>query len=166
MRIDCIRIGAVRICLALMLGLLLVSGYVVTPILFDKSGSSEIAGMLAGQLFHTANSGLLILAVAVAFFWFRMASAGIRTGKLRWLLLLAVALMVVVNEFALTPILADLKQQIGDVSSVPEDDSRRQLFKMWHGAASLLHLLTTLCTGLLVALGTGSTRCKPEAEEL
>ena len=165
MRIDCIRVGATRICLALMLGLLLVSGYVVTPILFDKAGSSEIAGMLAGQLFHTANSGLLILAVAVAFFWFRMASAGIRVGKLRCLLLLAVALMVAANEFALTPILADLKQQIGDMSSVSKDDPQRQLFGMWHGAASLLHLLTTLCAGLLVALGTGSARCKQEPEE-
>jgi len=165
MRIDCIRIGAVRICLALMLGLLLVSGYVVTPILFDKAGSSEIAGMLAGQLFHTANSGLLILAVAVAFFWFRMASAGIRAGKLRWLLLLAIALMVVVNEYSLTPILADLKQQMGIIKQVPEDNPQRQLFKMWHGAASLLHLLTTLCAGLLVALGTGSRRPKSEPEE-
>lgn len=165
MRIDCIRIGAVRVCLALMLGLLLVSGYVVTPILFDKADSAEMAGMLAGQLFHVANSGLLLLAVAVAFFWFRMASAGISIGKLRWLLLLAVALMVAVNEFALTPILADLKQQIGSISRAPENDPQRQLFGMWHGAASLLHLLTTLCAGLLVALGTGPTSCKPVSEQ-
>jgi hypothetical protein len=164
MRIDCIRIGAVRVCLALMLGLLLVPGYVVTPVLF-KAGNSEIAGMLAGQLFHIANSGLLLLAVAVAFFWFRMASAGISIGKLRWLLLLAVALMVAVNEFALASILADLKQQTGAVSQLPEDDPRRQLFNMWHGAASLLHLLTTLCAGLLVALGTGPTSCKPVSEQ-
>jgi hypothetical protein len=165
MKIDCIRIGAVRVCLALMLGLLLVSGYVVTPILFDKAGSVEMAGMLAGQLFHVANSGLLLLAVAVAFFWFRMASAGISIGKLRWLLLLAVALMVAVNEFALASILADLKQQIGSISSAPEDDPQRQLFNMWHGAASLLHLLTTLCSGLLVALGTGPASCKPVLEK-
>lgn len=165
MRIDCIRIGAVRICLALMLGLLLVSGYVVTPILFDKAGSAEMAGMLAGQLFHVANSGLLLLALAIAFFWFRMASTGITIGKLRCLLLLAVALMVVANEFALTPILAELKQQIGVISNVPEDDPRRQSFGLWHGAASVLHLLTTLCAGLLVALGTGSTHCKPVSEK-
>jgi hypothetical protein len=164
-KIECIRIGAVRICLALMLGLLLVPGYVVTPVLFDKAGSSEMAGMLAGQLFHIANSGLLLLAFAVAFFWFRMVSAGISIGKLRWLLLLAVALMVAVSEFALAGILADLKEQIGAVSLLPEDGPQRQLFKMWHGAASLLHLLTTLCAGLLVALGTGSTRCKPVSEK-
>ncbi len=164
MKIECIRIGAARICLALMLGLLLVSGYVVTPILFDKAGSAEMAGMLAGQLFHIANSGLLLLAIAVAFFWFRMASAGISIGKLRWLLLLTVVLMVVANEFALAPVMADLKQQMGVISRVPEDDPRRQLFGMWHGAASLLHMLTTLCAGLLVALGTGSTSCKPISE--
>ena len=165
MRIDCIRIGAVRICLALMLGLLLVPGYVITPILFAKAGSTEVAGMLAGQFFHVANSGLLLLAAAVAFFWFRMASKENCIGKLRWSLLLAVALMVAVNEFALASILADLKQQMGAVNRVPEDDPRRELFGMWHGAASLLHLLTTLCAGLLVALGTGPTSCKPVSEK-
>ena len=74
-------------------------------------------------------------------------------------------LMVAVNEFALASILADLKQQTGAVSQLPEDDPRRQLFNMWHGAASLLHLLTTLCAGLLVALGTGPTSCKPVSEQ-
>ena len=68
MKLECIRIGATRICLALMLGLLLVMGYVVTPVLFASAGSVEIAGLLAGKLFHVANSGLLLLAVAVALF--------------------------------------------------------------------------------------------------
>jgi len=160
-KIDCIRIAAVRACLALILGLLLVPGYVVTPILFDTAGGSELAGSLAGQMFHVANFGLLLLAAAVAFFWFRMASAGSHIGKLRWYLLLAVALAVAVNEFALASILADLKQQMGVITLVPEDDSRRQMFRIWHGASSILHLLTTLCAGLLVALGAQSSRHKP-----
>jgi hypothetical protein len=165
MKIECIRIGAVRICLALMLGLLLVSGYIVTPVLFARAGSTEMAGMLAGQLFHVANSGLLLLAAAVAFFWFRTARAGSRTGKLQWSLLLALALMVAVNEFVLASILADLKQQMGVIDRLPENDPQRELFGVWHGAASLLHLLSTLCAGLLVALGAGPAGCKPVPEE-
>jgi hypothetical protein len=164
MKVECIRIAAVRICLALMLGLLLVPGYMATPVLFARA--TEMAGMLAGQLFHVANSGLLLLAASVAFFWFRTAQAGPYIGRLRWSLLLAVALMVAVNEFALASILADLKQQMGVIDRVPEDDSQRELFGMWHGVASLLHLLSTLCAGLLVALGARPVRCKLVSEEI
>jgi hypothetical protein len=165
MKVECLRIGAVRICLALMLGLLLVSGYIVTPVLFAKAGSTEMAGMLAGQLFHVANSGLLLLAASVAFFWFRTTQAGTRIGKLQWSLLLAVALMVAVNEFVLASILADLKQQMGVIDRVPGNDPQRELFGVWHGAASLLHLLSTLCAALLVALGARPAGCKPAFEE-
>ena len=94
-----------------------------------------------------------------------MGSTGKRIGKLRWLLLLAVALMVAVNEFSLAPVLADLKQQMGVVAQVPEDDARRQMFRIWHGAAAVLHLLTTLCAGVLVALGAHSPGREPVTEE-
>ena len=166
MKIECIRIGAIRVCLALMLGLLLVPGYVVTPVLFARAGSSQMAGMLAGQLFHIANSGLLLLAAAIAFFWFRMARAGKRIGKLQWSLLLAVVFMVAVNEFAVASMLADLKQQMGGViDRLSEDDPLRELFRIWHGAASLLHFLAMLCAGLLAALGPRSNGCKPLPSE-
>ena len=156
MRADCLRIGALRFCLAMMLGLLLVPGYVVTSVLFAKAGSSAVAGMLAGHLFHVANMGLLLLAAAVAVFWLRLAGEGKRIGRLRWLLLATIALLVALNEFVLAVRIEALTAQVGAVAELAVDDPVRQTFRIWHGAASLLHLLATLAAALLTALGTHS----------
>jgi len=62
----CLQSGAVRLFLALMLGLLFVPGYVVTPVLFAEAGSRVLAGHLAGQLFHIANGAILVMAFLIA----------------------------------------------------------------------------------------------------
>ena len=160
MRAACIRIGALRLCLAMMLGLLIVPGYVLTSVLFAKAENSAVAGMLAGHVFHVANIGLLLLAAAVASFWLRMQ----QIGKLRWLLLAAIILMVAVNEFAMAPKIEALRSQVGVVAELAEDDPRRQTFRIWHGAASLLHMLSSLCAVLLTALGP-SRSCKSPSGE-
>ena len=156
MRVDCLRVGALRFCLAMMLGLLVVPGYVVTSVLFAKAESSAVAGMLAGHLFHVANLGLLLLAAAVAFFWMRLAGEGKGIGRLRWSLLAAIALLVALNEFAMAPKIESMTAQIGAVADLAENDPRRQTFRIWHGAASLMHLLATLAAVVLTALGAYS----------
>jgi len=152
-RVDCIRVGAVRLCLALMLGLLAVSGYVVAPVLFAKAGSHALAGSLAGAIFHLANLGLIFLAAAVTVFWLRMARSGMPIGRLRWLLLLALAVLVAVNEFGITPVIVGLKGQMGPIDLVAHDDPLRKLFGIWHGVSAVLHLLATLFAVVLVGLG-------------
>ena len=165
MKVDCLRIGALRLCLAMMLGLLVVPGYVVTSVLFAKAESSAVAGMLAGHLFHVANMGLLLLAVAVAFFWMRLAGEGKTIGRLRWLLLAAIALLVALNEFVMAAKIESLTAQVGAVAELAEDDPMRQTFRIWHGAASLMHLLATLAAVLLAALGTHSAAHRAPAGE-
>jgi len=155
-RVSCFRVGAVRLCLALMLGLLAVSGYVVAPVLFARAGSHALAGMLAGQIFHIANIGIVFLAASVTVFWLRMARSGMKIGRLRWLLLLAVAVLVAINEFGITPVIVDLKAQMGPIDQVPHDDPVRKLFGMWHGVSAVLHLLATLLAVVLVGLGASS----------
>jgi len=153
MKGECMRIGAVRLGLALMLALLVVPGYVVAPVLFAKAGSASLAGMLAGKIFHVANISILLLAFSVAFFWKRMQGRYTNRNRWRWLLLLVVAVLVAVNEFALSPIMADLKLQMGPIEDVARDDPQRQLFGMWHGLSAIIHLLATMMTVLLVAMG-------------
>ncbi len=168
MRVDCIRVGAVRLCLALMLGLLAVSGYVVVPVLFAKAGSHALAGSLAGHIFHIANMGIVFLAAAITVFWLRMARSGIKIGRLRWLLLLAVAILVAVNEFGITPVIVDLKAQMGPIDLVAHDDPLRKLFGIWHGVSAVLHLLTTLFAVVLVGLGAlpaDKSGCHPGSGE-
>ena len=153
MKVQCIRIGSVRLCLALMLGLLAVSGYVVAPVLFAKAGSVSTAGMLAGEIFHVANFGLMLLSAAVAMLWFSMRNGGFQIGRIRWLLLIALAVLIVGNEFAVSPILADLKAEIGPMDMVSRDDPLRQKFGMWHGVSAVIHLGAAIAAALMVALG-------------
>jgi len=152
------RAGAVRICLALMLGLLVVPGYVVVPILFEHAGSRALAGGLAGHIFHVSNFSILGLSLAVALLW---VWAGY-SYRMLWGLLLAIALLVAVNEFWVAGVIGDLKAAMGSVEATPADDPLRKRFGMWHGISSTLHLMTSmLALGLLVSNGShrGGTVC-------
>ncbi len=156
MRAECLRIGAMRLCLALMLGLLVVSGYVVAPQLFAHADSHAMAGMLAGHIFHLANSGVLILGVALLTFWLRVG----QKSRVRWGLLTGLLLLVAANEFAVAPWIAALKTEAGSITQLAADDPLRARFGMWHGISAIIHLLASLLATLLVALGAGGA-CKP-----
>ncbi len=149
MRIECVRGGAVRLCLALMLGLLVVSGYVVAPVLFAKAGSSTEAGRLAGEIFHVVNLGVLLMAIAVGSFWLRIK----KIARSNWIFLVLVLMFIAMNEYAVSPFLADLKETAGSIDSLTVDDPRRAEFSLWHGVSAIFHLLATLCAAFLVMLG-------------
>lgn len=161
MSMDCIRIGSVRLCLALILGLLVVSGYVVVPVLFAKAGSHALAGLLVGQIFHLANLVLIFLAAAVMVFWLRMSKSGMVLGRLRWALLLIVVVLVAGNEYGITPVIVDLKARMGPIDLVAADDPLRKLFGIWHGVSALIHMFAAIAAALLVALGAARSG-KPE----
>ncbi len=149
MNVSCLRFGAVRLALALMLALLVVPGYVAAPILFSQLQGRALAGQLAGAMFELGNRTILILALAVALFWVRRGAGG-----LRWGLLAALGLLVGVNEFGLRPHLQDLKQVMGAIDTVPAADPARRAFALWHGISATLHLLASLAAALLVAVGS------------
>ncbi|MDQ6992647.1 MAG: DUF4149 domain-containing protein [Mariprofundus sp.] len=142
------RVGALRICLALMLALLVVPGYIVAPALFAGAGSQALAGELAGTIFHISLLSLLFLAASVAAFWLRMEA-----GRSRWVLLLLLSLLVAINAFALAPIMAELKVQMGPIDLVAKEDPQRQLFGLYHGISAILHLLSSFIAIALVAIG-------------
>jgi len=153
----CLRAGTLRLSLALMLGLLVVAGYLVAPLLFKYAGSQQLAGMLAGHIFHTANLGILLLAVAVGSFWLRME----RQGRLRWGLLIALAVLVAANEFGLAPKMAALKEAMGPIDQLAKDDPQRAAFGILHGISAVLHLLATLAAAWLTAVGSShGASCK------
>ncbi len=149
MRLECFRGASIRLCLALILGLLVVSGYVVAPLLFAKATSPAEAGRLAGELFHLVNLGVLLMAVAVGSFWMCMQEI----ARSNWMLLLALLLLIAVNEYAVAPLLADLKAAAGQIDALSADDPGRQEFAIWHGVSAVMHLLATVVAALLVMLG-------------
>jgi len=145
----CVRGGAVRILLALMFGLLVVSGYVVAPILFAKMGSSHEAGRLAGEIFHVVNSGVVFIAIAVAAFWFRMKSI----SKFNWGLLLVLASLAAINEYGISPMITELKLAAGPIDQLADDDPLRKAFGMWHGVSAVIHLLASIAAAILLLMG-------------
>jgi len=145
----CIRGSAVRLMLALILGLLAVSGYVVAPILFAKAGSVSEAGRLAGEIFHMVNLGVLLMTVAVGSFWLRIKDI----SKSNWILLALLLLLVAINAYGVSPVLAELKAAAGPVDALSADDPKRMQFGMWHGISAVLHLLETIAAAMLVMLG-------------
>ena len=146
---GCIRAAAVRLALAMMLGLIVVSGYVVTPLLFAKLATSAEAGRVAGELFHLVNVGVLILAAAVAGFWIRIKEL----GRLNWSMLTAVVLLLALNEFILFPQLAEIKALLGPIDQLAADDVRRSEFGTLHGVSAMIHLLAAVASTILVMLG-------------
>lgn len=160
----CVRGAAVRLMLALMFGLLVVSGYVVAPILFAKAGSSHEAGRLAGEIFHVVNNGVIIMAVAVAAFWFRMKSV----TKLNWGMLLVLGSLVAINEYGVFPMIAELKLAAGPIDALADDDPLRQTFGMWHGVSAVIHLLASIVAAILLLMGVhkrGNCHSKESCKE-
>ena len=145
----CVQGAAVRLLLALIFGLLVVSGYVVAPILFAKIGSSHEAGRLAGEIFHVVNLGVIFMAVAVAAFWFRMKSV----SKMKWGLLLVLGALAGLNEYGVSPIIHELKLAIGPIDHLAENDPHRAEFGMWHGISAVIHLLASIFAAALLLMG-------------
>jgi len=146
---QCVRAGAVRVLLALILGLLVVSGYVAPPILFAKAASTHEAGRLAGEIFHVVNLGIIFMAVAVAAFWLRMR----QVSRLNWGVLIVLAALAGINEFGVAPILAELKLAAGPIDQLADGDPLKARFGMWHGVSAVIHLISTLLALFLLLAG-------------
>jgi len=138
-----IHFSGLKLCWALMLGLLVVPAYVVAPMLFSQLESAQ-AGLVAGKIFHVSNLAILILSVAALIFCYR-----IQVKKTTWYMLISVFILVAINVFGISTMMAMIKTEVGDISALPKDDSMRIMFGFWHGFGSILQLV---CTFLVVAL--------------
>lgn len=155
MKTKPIHYSGLRLSLALMLGLLVVPAYVVAPILFAELESAQ-AGLVAGKIFHTSNIAVLILGVAAAVFAYR-----IQVQKITWVLLGMVILMIAINAFAVSEMMAAIKTEAGDISALPKDDPLHLAFSFWHGIGSVMQLLSSL---FLIVLVMKSQRPKNKVE--
>ena len=149
-----LQYAGLKLSFALMLGLLVVPAYVVAPMLFTELESAT-AGLIAGKVFHISNLAILILAMASALFCYR-----IEVAKSTWYLLLSVFLLVAINVFGVSSVMAMIKVEAGDISSLASDDKLRFLFAFWHGLGSILQLISTLLMAALVM-----KKLSPESKE-
>lgn len=139
-----------RLLTTLWVGALWAIGYLAVPILFAHLDDRMLAGALAGRMFTALSYVGLVVGMAL------LAVLALRTEarwrRLRLAMVVLMLVLVVIGEFVIQPIMADLKAH-GLVAGSAEAKS----FALWHGVASILYLLNSLLGLLVVALGTGAT---------
>ncbi|MDD2743521.1 MAG: DUF4149 domain-containing protein [Rhodocyclaceae bacterium] len=116
-------------------------GYIAAPLLFASLSDRQLAGMVAGQLF--AIIGWVGLGCAAYLIMFLLSRQGGRFVKsaLFWLVLL-MALMSLVSQFGIQPLMAQLK-----ADAFPREVMEsvlRDRFATWHGVSSILYLIQSL----------------------
>ena len=115
-----------------------VVGLLVAPVLF-ASLNKVTAGMIAGTLFaYIAWVGLVCGVFLLADYIWRVGARGVREGTF-WLLV-GMLLCTVINHFAVSPIIADLKQSMNQAAEGLFGGG----FATWHAISSLIYLVQSL----------------------
>lgn len=128
--------------LTLWIGLLWGIGYLAVPVLFSSLDDRILAGMLAGKMFTAVS--FIGLGCGLALLLMSLGSRPLRNFRLPLLVLMLV--LVVIGEFVLQPMMAELKLQ-----GLVEGSDASARFGMLHGIASLLYLFNSVA-GLFLLL--------------
>ncbi len=136
-----------RIALTLWVGGMWVTGYLVAPMLFSTLEDRALAGMLAGRMFSAMSYvGLVCVGLLLLAHFQKNWLNGWRQWR-RWVLL-AMLLVIVIGEFVLQPMMAELKAQ-----GLDEGSAAQQRFGLLHGISSSLFLFNSLAGLALVIFG-------------
>ena len=136
-----------RLLLTLWIGGMWSVGYIVAPTLFAMLNDRSLAGAVAGQLFSIMSYiGLVAGGVLLSAQFYRAESLWYRNWRIGVLLLML--LVIVIGQFYLQPLMAELKT-VGLSDGI--DNARR--FGQLHGVASVLFLINSLLGLGLVVFG-------------
>ncbi len=130
-----------KILTVLWIGSLWTIGYMVTPTLFQMLEDRALAGMIAGRLFAIESYLGLFCGGALLLIEF-LAAPSPKRFNWRMGLLSGMLTIILVGQFAVQPMMAELKAQ--GLSQAPE-------FGRLHGVASVLYLVNSLLGLILVA---------------
>ena len=134
-----------KILLTIWVGGMWAIGYIVAPVLFQML-DKPVAGNVAGQLFTIMS--YIGLFASVALILNIVINQGFNTKHWQLLTLIAMFIIVVVGQFILQPMMAELKV-------VGLTELNRPEFGRLHGIASVLFLINSLAGLALVVAGLG-----------
>lgn len=121
-----------------------VIGILVTPVLFSML-DKVTAGMVAGKLFSAiAWVGLVCGVFLLADYVWRHGARGVKEAPF-WLLL-GMLVCTLINHFAVSPIIADLKRQM----NLAAEGLFGGGFATWHAISSLIYLAQSLLALLYI----------------
>jgi hypothetical protein len=138
-----------RLLTTLWVGALWAIGYLAVPILFAHLDDRILAGALAGRMFTALSYTGLVVGVSLLAVITLRREARWRRSRLMMVALMLV--VVVIGEFLIQPIMAELKSH-----GLVAGSSEARRFALWHGAASILYLCNSLLGLVVVALGNGA----------
>jgi len=122
-------------------------GYVAVPVLFQTLPDRMLAGFLAGKMFTlVAYIGMASACYLLTYYLNTYGRAALRHTVFQ--IVLSMLLLAVIVQFAIQPIMTDLKAQ-----ALPADvmhSAFADRFKMLHGVSSILYLLQSLLGVMLV----------------
>ncbi len=111
-------------------------GYLAVPILFATLDDRILAGLLAGKMFTAVSFIGLGCGFALLLMVVQGSQRAVRDSRV--LLLVLMLMLVVMGEFVLQPMMADLKAE-----GLIEGSEAAARFGMLHGVASLLYLVNS-----------------------
>lgn len=147
---TCWFTGIERVLLALWVGGLWVTGYLVVPTLFAVLDDRQTAGLLAGRIFQTMNY------VGLGIGTYLLISVLMSTGEQKlkeWRVwaLLVMLFLIMAAAFIIQPMMQELK-----IQGIAEGSAQASQFGRLHGVSSILFLINSVLGLLLV--GTGLRR--------
>lgn len=122
-------------------------GYVVVPTLFQMLPDRQLAGIVAGRLFTLLAYIGIVCAVYLLVYQFQQFGKAAYRRTL-FLIIATMLLLVLVGQFVLQPVLADLKAQV-----FPLDVMKSGLafqFRTWHAVSGILYMIQSLLGIVLV----------------
>ena len=136
-----------RLLLTLWIGGMWSVGYIVAPTLFSMLDDRALAGAVAGQLFTIMSFiGVVAAPVLLSAQLYHAETVWQRNWRV-WVLLLML-LLIVIGEFYLQPLMAELKS-----GGISEGSNNARRFGQLHGLASVLFLINSLLGLGLVVFG-------------
>jgi len=131
--------------LTIWVGSLLAIGYLAVPVLFHALDDRQLAGQLAGQMFHIVNLIGLLCGIILLLLAYAQHSQGFLRQR-RSYLIVAMLLLTLIAMFILQPQMEAIKAQVGwhDIAEL------KARFGQLHGVSSILYLLTSIMGVTLV----------------
>ena len=145
-----------RLLTTLWVGALWAIGYLAVPILFAHLDDRLLAGALAGRMFTALSYAGLVAGLSLLVIIALRREARWRRSRLAMVMLMVV--LVAIGEFAIQPVMADLKSH-----GLLTGSAQAASFAIWHGVASILYLLNSLLGLVVVALGNGTSPSRAAA---
>ena len=139
--------GLENLILALWVGSMIGIGYIAAPVLFSTLDDRQLAGMLAGKMFHLVTIIGLIFGGILFLLSYRKASIELFKQWRGWLLLIML-ICVAGSMFVLQPMIADVK-----ALGITEGSDAAKKFGILHGISSLVYMVTVVCGCVLIFMG-------------